>query len=146
MDDRKFVVYMHTSPSNKRYIGTTYRKPLYRWHKDGSGYQDNQYFWRAIQKYGWDNFTHEIIAENLHYEDACKLEIKLIKQYDTTNPEFQNLAITYHLEVNFTVLDVSVQMNNVSDIVFQRWVIKILNLVSHLGTKVYLCQKKQNTN
>lgn len=79
---------MHTSPNNKRYIGiTSYTNPKRRW-KGGYGYHKNDYFYRAIQKYGWDNFKHEIIASNLSKEEACKMEIELIKKYKTRQPEF----------------------------------------------------------
>ena len=50
---KKYFVYMHTSPNNKRYIGiTSYTNPKRRW-KGGYGYHKNDYFYRAIQKYGW---------------------------------------------------------------------------------------------
>ena len=61
---RNYCVYKHTSPSNKVYIGITSQEPERRW-QNGYGYATQQLFWRAIQKYGWDNFKHEIIAEKL---------------------------------------------------------------------------------
>ena len=55
---------MHISPSNKKYIGITKQKVNKRW-KNGNGYKTQQYFYRAIEKYGWDNFQHIIIAKGL---------------------------------------------------------------------------------
>lgn len=77
----KFYVYRHENKVNgKSYIGITSRKnPNYRW-QNGEGYKD-QMFYRAIQKYGWENFNHIIEAENLLEEDAKQLEIQLIKKY-----------------------------------------------------------------
>lgn len=48
----------------KSYIGQTTDRPTKRWRKDGSGYfrNDNKKFSNAIKKYGWNNFSHEIIG------------------------------------------------------------------------------------
>ena len=88
MGSKKYFVYKHTSPSGKIYIGVTcVKKPEYRWNH-GRGYSQQIYFWNAIQKYGWDNFKHEILYSNLTREEASELEIKLIKQFKADNPEF----------------------------------------------------------
>lgn len=79
---------MHTSPSMKRYIGITSRHPIKRWKKDGSGYKDQPHFWNAIQKYGWDNFKHEIILQVNTLEDACNIEKYLIKHYKTYDRKY----------------------------------------------------------
>ena len=86
IDKKCFTVYMHTSPNGKRYIGITSQRPVRRWGSNGYGYIDNLYFWRAIQKYGWDNFKHEILFEDLTKEEAEQKEIELIAFYDSTNP------------------------------------------------------------
>lgn len=49
MEERIWKVYMHTSPSNKRYIGITKRKVNKRW-QNGNGYKHNTYFTNAIKK------------------------------------------------------------------------------------------------
>lgn len=87
-EERKYCVYIHTSPSRKVYIGITRTDPKKRWGKNGSGYKKQQYFWRAIQKYGWDNFKHEILYEHLTKEEAEGLEIQLIAEYRSNQKEF----------------------------------------------------------
>lgn len=87
MDDNKYVVYKHTSPSGKVYIGITRRKPEARW-KDGRGYYRHPRFAGAIGKYGWENFTHEILAENLTANEAKIMETELIKLHRSTDKRF----------------------------------------------------------
>lgn len=79
-----YTVYMHISPSNKRYIGITKQKVNERW-RNGKSYKNNKYFTNAINKYGWDNFKHIIIVKGLSEEEAKWLEIELIREFDTTN-------------------------------------------------------------
>lgn len=69
------------------YIGITCQNtPKYRWH-NGKGYKNNRYFTSAIQKYGWDGFTHSVLASGLTQEEAEQMEEELINKYDTTNRE-----------------------------------------------------------
>lgn len=83
---QKYVVYKHTAPNGKVYIGITCKLKA-RW--SGSGYYyKGQYFGRAILKYGWDNIKHEILFENLTKEEACQKEIELIAQYKSNDPNF----------------------------------------------------------
>ena len=82
--ETKYCVYCHTSPSGKRYIGVTGRKPEKRWNY-GKGYVENPYFIKAINKYGWESFAHEILFDGLTREEASRLEKELIAKYETTN-------------------------------------------------------------
>lgn len=79
-----FCVYKHTSPNGKVYIGITSQTPERRW-QHGFGYKENPHFHTAIQKYGWDNFKHEILFENLTKEEAESKEIELIAQCHSTD-------------------------------------------------------------
>lgn len=88
MNDNNYVVYKHTSPNGKCYIGITTQNPKLRWRNDGSGYKHNIYFWNAIQKYGWDNFRHEILFSGLTKEKAEQKEIELIAYYKSNNREY----------------------------------------------------------
>lgn len=83
--DNHYTVYVHISPKGLRYYGITGGNVKRRWN-NGRGYITNQYFYRAIQKYGWDSFQHEIVAENLTKHDACEMEEKLIAEYHTQDP------------------------------------------------------------
>ena len=86
--EKIYCVYKHTNKFNSKvYIGITSQIPEKRW-KNGYGYEGNEYFYRAIQKYGWGNgFEHEIIASGLTKADACAMEVKLIELYDSTNSD-----------------------------------------------------------
>lgn len=84
METKNYTVYMHKNKLNgKIYIGITGREPYKRW-MNGRGYKDT-YFGNAIKKYGWDNFEHIILMDGLSKEEAEKMEIKLISEYDSTN-------------------------------------------------------------
>ena len=74
-----YSVYIHISPSNKYYVGITCQSYNQRW-RNGNGYSYNTHFYRAIQKYGWDNFRHEIFAKHLTKDEACDMEKILIKE------------------------------------------------------------------
>lgn len=87
-NDKKWCVYVHTNKINgKKYVGITSRKPEDRWDY-GCGYRGQVYFYRAIQKYGWDNFKHEVLLTNETKEYACAAEKCLIKAYASNNPKY----------------------------------------------------------
>lgn len=85
--DNCYTVYVHISPSGKRYYGLTCQQVKKRW-LNGMGYIKNEHFYRAIQKYGWDAFKHEIVAEGLTREEACALEESLIAEHHTQDYRF----------------------------------------------------------
>ena len=96
--ENNYCIYAHISPSNKAYIGITCQKPNRRWH-GGSGYREQPKFYNAIKKYGWDNFKHIILFENLTESQACELETKLIEQYDSIKNGYNQTnggTIGYH--------------------------------------------------
>ena len=89
MIEGKYYVYSHRNKiNNKIYIGITKQNPTVRWGVDGKRYKDSPRFWNAIQKYGWDNFEHEILYENLSQSEAADKEQELIKKYRSNNEQF----------------------------------------------------------
>lgn len=95
--ERNYKVYVHINKANgKRYYGITCKKNINQRWGNGNGYKfwidkngkrhGNEHFWNSICKYGWDNFKHIVIARGLSEDDAKWLEIELIREFDTTNP------------------------------------------------------------
>ena len=93
-EDSKWTVYIHIVPTNKTnkehdmyYVGITSKKPEQRW-SNGKSYKQNKHFWNAIQKYGWNNIVHEIVAKNLTKEEACNFEKLLIKALKSNHVDY----------------------------------------------------------
>lgn len=85
---KDYCVYRHTNKANgKVYIGITCQKPEARW-RHGQGYKDNVYFYRAICKYGWDGFDHDILLSGLTKAEASDREVFFIALYNSTRPEY----------------------------------------------------------
>lgn len=83
MNDHRWIVYIHTNKTNgKRYVGITSQRPEDRW-LGGHGYDRRLKFGRAIEKYGWDGFNHEVIYEGLSEDEAKNIERALISEYLT---------------------------------------------------------------
>ena len=95
-DEKKWCVYMHTSPSGKRYIGITSQKPEDRWGANGSKYlqknKNGNYnqpaMAKAILKYPWDLWKHEIILSYVSKQYANQIEQELIKHYRSQDPRY----------------------------------------------------------
>lgn len=90
IDTKDYKIYVHINKINgKMYIGQTKNKVENRWRKNGEGYKPRagsvSYFWNSIQKYGWDNFEHIILFDNLSLDLANIIEEELIKKYNTTD-------------------------------------------------------------
>lgn len=70
---------MHTNKINgKKYVGIS-KNPEKRW----KNYQGCTHFYNAIQKYGFDNFEHEILLTGLTEKQAIAKETEYIIRYDT---------------------------------------------------------------
>ena len=84
-----YTVYQHKNKINgKVYIGITSRDPIERWGNEGRNYQSSPHFYSAIQKYGWDNFEHNILFENLTKEQAREKERELIREFNSMDRQY----------------------------------------------------------
>lgn len=91
MEENNYCVYIHTNKiNNKKYIGITCQNPSKRWGKNGCGYKNNRQtaFSNAIDKYGWDNFYHEIFVSGVSKQKACDLEVFLIELLRTRDNRY----------------------------------------------------------
>ena len=87
-----WCIYRHTDQLNGMcYIGQTKNRPEERWGKDGKEYAPSKgkkptKFYQRIQQIGWNNFTHEIIEDNIPtLELANEREKYWIEFYDSYN-------------------------------------------------------------
>lgn len=87
MQSKTYSVYVHTAPSGEKYVGITRVDPKDRW-KNGLGYKSQYWFYTAIQKYGFDSFTHEVVYTGLTKEEAEQTEKELIDKYHSWCPGF----------------------------------------------------------
>jgi group I intron endonuclease len=111
-----YTIYKITSPSGKSYIGQTsnFNK---RMREHASPSSKCRAFNNAIQKYGWDMFVQEYLAENLTIEEANKLEEHFINEHKTLTPNGYNLVPggLNHRHSDETKRLLSVTKQNISD-------------------------------
>lgn len=95
--EHSYLIYKHTSPSGKIYIGqTSFKNPIQRWRQGGKGYlKINEYgqylqpaMANAINKYPWDQWKHEIIDCADTHEEADNLEEYYISFYKSNNKNY----------------------------------------------------------
>lgn len=82
----EYVVYVHTFPNGKRYVGIS--RDVKRRFRNGKGYQHQKIMYSAIQKYGWKNVETTILFEHLTEGEAKQKEIKTIALYRTTDRRY----------------------------------------------------------
>ena len=83
MTKNRYVVYRHIFPNGKSYIGITSQYPFWRRWRGGSGYYGQPKMHNAIQKYGWENIRHEVLAEGLSLVDANRVEQEMVAKFDS---------------------------------------------------------------
>lgn len=88
MSENNCAVYVHVNLINgKKYFGITTVDPEKRW-KNGKGYSKNDHFTNAINKYGWKNFAHLVLYENIPIKIAKNIEEMLILEHMSYDPHF----------------------------------------------------------
>lgn len=85
-------VYRFTNLVNgKAYVGiSTQPKKRKRDHESGRG---SLLLWRAIQKYGLENFDYSLVSKHATYSAALSREIKEISKHNSVKPNGYNLTL-----------------------------------------------------
>ena len=95
--ENKWCVYVHTNKVNgKKYIGITCQNPEDRW-RNGEGYKNSFIFYKAIKKYTWDGFEHEILYSNISEKEAKEKEVELIALYKTNCCKYKEPYYGYNM-------------------------------------------------
>lgn len=96
-----YLVYKHTSPSGKSYIGVTSNYDA----RNAAHIKCDskcRAFSAAIKKYGWNNFLHEILYNGLTLDQANYREQQCINEYGTLAPTGYNLLSGGHVQQHHT--------------------------------------------
>lgn len=90
-----YTIYKYTNIHNgKVYIGQTCKTLAERALANGINYRECRRFYNAIKKYGWNSFVPEILEITETAESANILEVRYIKEYNSTNDKFgYNIAV-----------------------------------------------------
>lgn len=86
-----FAVYCHYFPNGKVYVGLSCHCDNIeekRFGHDGCKYKKQPLVYRAIQKYGWNNIQHEVIAKYISRESAVNIEKDLIALYRSNERQY----------------------------------------------------------
>lgn len=87
--ENNYLIYCFTAPNGRRYVGQTKNlERRIRKHQNDNGCT---LFFSAIKKYGFENFTQEILIANLSISDANYWEAFYIKELNTLSPQGYNL-------------------------------------------------------
>lgn len=94
MELRNYLIYIHTSPTGRSYIGLTnnFDRRCTQHKSAAANGTGCKAFGNAIRRYGWDAFTHEVLVEGLTAAEAKDMEVKLIAEYNTMSPNGYNLS------------------------------------------------------
>ena len=87
-----YVYKITNTVNNKAYIGISIHEPEKGRIKDHLSGRGNQLLANAIEKYGKDAFSHEVLEANVFDEFLSELEMAYIAKFNTVAPHGYNLS------------------------------------------------------
>ena len=86
------IIYKITSPKGKVYIGRTinFESRMVEHKCEANKLRRDYPLYRAIRKYGWDNFTKEVLATVVGEDAAILLEASYIEKYDAVKKGYNS--------------------------------------------------------
>jgi len=140
---KEWIVYRHTSPSGKVYIGIT-SNVKDRWANNGYNYcRYNSIFKHAIERYGWDNIQHEILLEGCSKSEANYAERYLIKWYKTHGLSY-NITDGGEGSLGRFVSDATREKSRISNLGQKRTKEQCMNISKGHYTDVALTTSREN--
>ena len=116
--EKRYIIYLHRNKLNgKCYVGQTCQKPEIRWGRNGWHYHDQELFYRAITKYGWDGFDHIILETNIPEEKVDEREVYWGGYYHALAPEGYSLSFGQGTKL----VSAEVSKENRSQASFKKW-------------------------
>ena len=85
-----YYIYRHILPDGKSYIGMT-KNTKARFRSKGNGYKKCTKFYKAIEKYGWDNILTEILFTVEDDSTARGLEKEMIEKYNSIEDGYNSV-------------------------------------------------------
>ena len=86
-----YCIYAHINKVNgKIYIGIS-KNVKNRWAAKEENYKRSPAIYNAFKKYGWDNFDHIVMWDNMTKEEACQMERAMIFLFQFTKKSY-NIA------------------------------------------------------
>ena len=86
-------IYRFISPSGKSYVGKAKKfSTRYTQHKRNINHGVKTKFYDAARKYGFDNFSYEILATCDDFKELNNLEIKFISEFRSYGPDGYNMT------------------------------------------------------
>jgi group I intron endonuclease len=90
---RNYIIYCYTSPSGKKYIGQTHSEEKRKLDHKKAKTNKCRAFACAINKYGFDSFTYEVLDKKLTLSEANEKESFYIESIGSLYPNGYNLRI-----------------------------------------------------
>ena len=150
-EDNLWTLYLHIVPKelsgydyDKYYVGITKQRPQKRWGGNGVNYK-SMHFSRAIEKYGWNNIQHIIIANNLTHDEANKFEKTLISKLNSNGKYGYNVSDGGdggNKKVMYPVNQYDLQGNFIASYESAAEAIRALNIENAHRSRITHCCKK----
>lgn len=125
--ENNYSVYVHTFPNGKKYVGITRQNVYARWGNKGKGYK-RQPIYKAIEFFGWENISHDVICKNVSRQYAQSKEKELIEKYNSTNNGYNVAKGGGCGGDNWTLFEYKGKLYNSDEIAFMS---KVPNLTGH---------------
>lgn len=110
------IVYVHVNKfNNKKYFGRSDNSATSRWGNQGVGYRGQKFYIEGIEKFGWNNFIHKELINNITTAQSIALETFLIDEYNTINDGYNETKTYCSEQVLEEIKPLGLNLKNIID-------------------------------